>query len=98
MGPAPMIRMVEISLRLGIKSHGPGIGTKKGRAHRASPYSQQRGGHRARLVLNQFPQPRKGLALLSTGILGWLAVVNPDRSAPNRQRGRGARQKSSARD
>src|SRR5438034_108293 len=33
MGPAPMIRMVEMSFRLGIKSHGCGeLGTKKGRA------------------------------------------------------------------
>src|SRR2546423_5535050 len=37
MGPAPMIRMVEMSVRLGIKSHGREIGTKKGRACRASP-------------------------------------------------------------
>jgi hypothetical protein len=29
MGPAPMIRMVEMSVRLGIESHGQGNGHKK---------------------------------------------------------------------
>src|SRR5258706_3968759 len=37
MGPAPMIRMVEMSVLLGIKSRGNRkLGTKKGRAYRAS--------------------------------------------------------------
>ncbi len=31
-GPAPMMRMVDMSVRLGIKSRGLKLGTKKGRA------------------------------------------------------------------
>src|SRR5258708_39405446 len=54
-----MIRMVEMSVLLGIKSHGWKSGTKKGRACRASLQPQRvllaRG-----WSLDQIPQPRKG--------------------------------------
>src|SRR6478735_12124552 len=59
MGPAPMIRMVEMSVRLGIKSHGMELGTKKGRAGRASPLPQREGTPRARLVFRPVSTPAK---------------------------------------
>src|ERR1700693_5891329 len=71
MGPAPMIRMVEMSVLLGIKSHGQGFGHKKRarmlRVPRARARSATLADHalapgcpRARLSLDQIPQPRKG--------------------------------------
>src|SRR5450759_794749 len=62
MGPAPMIRMVEMSVLLGIKSRGNReSGTKKGRACRASLEKTALGYPRARLSLDQIPHPRKVL-------------------------------------
>src|SRR3979490_2158039 len=61
MGPAPMIRMVEMSVLLGIKSHGREMGTKKGRACRASLEPGARLPSRAGWSLDQILQPRKGL-------------------------------------
>src|SRR5215510_10707128 len=59
MGPAPMIRMVEMSVRLGIKSHGMELGTKKGRAGRASPRPLREGTPRARVVFRPVSAPAK---------------------------------------
>jgi hypothetical protein len=42
MGPAPMIRMVEMSVRLGINSHELGNKAQKKGAHGARPLSQER--------------------------------------------------------
>src|SRR5215468_9742044 len=58
MGPAPMIKMVEMSVRLGIKSHGMELGTKKGRAGRASPCHSVREPLARGWSLDQFPHPR----------------------------------------
>src|SRR5215468_5680625 len=58
MGPAPMIKMVEMSVRLGIKSHGMELGTKKGRAGRASPCHSVRETLARGWSLDQFPHPR----------------------------------------
>src|SRR3982751_2204971 len=61
-----MIRMVEISVLLGIKSHGPGLakgresGTKKGRACRASLEPKRQVTLARGWSLDQIPQPRKG--------------------------------------
>jgi hypothetical protein len=58
MGPAPMIRMVEISVLLGIDLTDWILGTKKGRAA-ARPLSQERGfPSRAGWSLDQIPHPR----------------------------------------
>src|SRR5215212_862230 len=59
MGPAPMIRMVEISVLFGIKSHGPGIGHKKRARVRASLEPRARIS-RARLVFRLDFAPAKG--------------------------------------
>src|SRR6185312_765766 len=58
MGPAPMIRMVEISVLLGISSQTGFQAQKKG-AHAARPLSQERGlPSRAGWSLDQIPHPR----------------------------------------
>src|SRR5258707_972900 len=64
-----MIRMVEMSVRLGIKSHGWELGTKKGRACRASPSTKARDPERG-WSLDQIPQTRKGFGPSSTGNWG----------------------------
>src|SRR3954470_8964355 len=56
MGPAPMIRMVEMSVRLGIKSQ---IWAQKKGARLARPLSSARVGPCARVSLDQIPQLRK---------------------------------------
>src|SRR6266568_7064513 len=60
MGPAPMIRMVEISVLLGIKSHGRELGTKKGRACCASLEPLAPGYPRARVVFSPDSATAKG--------------------------------------
>src|SRR2546421_11414451 len=59
MGPAPMIRIVEISFLFGIKSHGRGNGAKKKGAHAARPSSQERVFLARGWSLDQISQPRK---------------------------------------
>src|SRR6202011_100151 len=61
MGPAPMIRMVEMSVLLGIKSHGLGIGHKKRARGRASLHPKRQVTLARGWSLDQIPQPRKGL-------------------------------------
>src|SRR5665811_308154 len=62
MGPAPMIRMVEMSVLLGIKSRGNReLGTKKGRACCASLDPQRQVTLARGWSLDQIPHPRKGL-------------------------------------
>src|ERR1700724_268751 len=61
MGPAPMIRMVEMSVRLGIKSRGNReLGTKKGRACRASLKQERQATPRARVVFRPDSAAAKG--------------------------------------
>src|SRR5436853_5631729 len=60
MGPAPMIRIVEISVLFGIKSHGRGNWAQKKGAHTARPSSQERVFLARGWSLDQIPQPRKG--------------------------------------
>src|SRR6267154_2501379 len=59
MGPAPMIRMVEISVLLGIKSHGQGTGHKKRARMPRVPRASARLVLARRWSLDQIPQPRK---------------------------------------
>src|SRR5262245_40088277 len=65
MGPAPMIRMVEMSVRLGIKSHGCGNWAQKKGALAARPLATSVRETLARgCALDQFPHlrnPKKGL-------------------------------------
>src|SRR3954447_4097388 len=61
MGPAPMIRMVEISVLFGIKSHGEGNWAQKKGAPTARPSSQERVFLARGWSLDQISQPRKGL-------------------------------------
>src|ERR1700732_4722389 len=62
MGPAPMIRMVEMSVLLGIESRGTGNWAQKKGAHTARPSTPSaRLPLRAGWSLEQIPQPRKGL-------------------------------------
>src|SRR5450631_2103484 len=62
MGPAPMIRMVEISVLLGIKSRGLEIGHKKRARLPRVPQTPALGINLARgWSLDQIPQPRKVL-------------------------------------
>src|SRR5450631_1020732 len=62
MGPAPMIRMVEISVLLGIKSRGLEIGHKKRARLPRVPQTPALGINLARgWSLDQIPQPRKTL-------------------------------------
>src|SRR3954468_19274101 len=58
MGPAPMIRMVEMSVRLGGKSRKADWAQKKG-APAARPLVQRSGRPSARVSLDQIPQLRK---------------------------------------
>src|ERR1700716_1989297 len=59
MGPAPMIRMVEMSVRLGIKSHGQEIGHKKRARSPRVPHNRRWVRPCARVSLDQIPQLRK---------------------------------------
>src|SRR5260221_3898372 len=62
MGPAPMIRMVERSVLLGIKSRGKGNWAQKKGAPAARPSNPALGINLARgWSLDQIPQPRKAL-------------------------------------
>src|SRR3984893_18896530 len=61
MGPARMNRMVEMSVLLGIKSHGLGIGHKKRARGRASLHPKRQVTLARGWSLDQIPQPRKGL-------------------------------------
>src|SRR5436309_10513010 len=61
MGPAPMIRIVEISVLFGIKSHGRGNWAQKKGAHAARPSSQERVFLARGWSLDQISQPRKAL-------------------------------------
>src|ERR1700712_2297781 len=60
MGPAPMIRMVEMSVRLGINSHGQEFGHKKRARVPRVPCAGARDRPCARVSLDQISQPRKG--------------------------------------
>src|SRR5215468_5680622 len=60
MGPAPMIRMVEMSVRLGIKAHGMReIGHKKRARWPRVPLPQREGNPRARVVFRPVSTPAK---------------------------------------
>src|SRR5258708_28114945 len=61
MGPAPMIRMVEISVLLGIKSRGQEIGHKKRARLPRVPQARRQVTLARGWSLDQIPQPRKGL-------------------------------------
>src|SRR5207248_4214510 len=61
MGPAPMIRIVEISVLFGIKSHGRGNWAQKKGAQAARPSSQERVFLARGWSLDQISQSRKGL-------------------------------------
>src|SRR4051794_25281638 len=75
MGPAPMIRIVEISFLFGIKSHGRGNWAQKKGAHSARPSSQERVFLARGWSLDQISQPRKGQTRPSTGNLGHLSAI-----------------------
>jgi hypothetical protein len=57
MGPAPMMRMVEMSVRLGIKSHGRVNWAQKKGAHAARPLSQERDQQMWKPVLRSIALP-----------------------------------------
>src|SRR5947208_3237056 len=62
MGPASRIRIVEMSVLFGMKSHGRGNWAQKKGAHAARPSSQERVFLARGWSLDQISQPRKGLA------------------------------------
>src|SRR3954447_10630825 len=69
MGPAPMIRMVVMSVRLSINSRRSGIWAQKKGAPAARPFGRERGGppSRAGWVLDQFSGRRNPEKRPSTG-------------------------------
>src|SRR3569833_916593 len=88
MGPAPMIRLVVLFVRLGITAHGLEFGHKKRARYRASPEPRARGLPRARVGLRpdfwaakprKVPINRQFWTSGMTGEGGGMARPNPAR-------------------